>query len=75
MRRRAAPVLHGDEIGRDHIASTVYTIAFGWRASLGVFLLIKINKLPLLDMLQTEQFAAEVLSILVGSMGLLWLCR
>jgi uncharacterized membrane protein len=58
-------------IGRDHIASTVYTIAFATAgASLGVFLLIKINNLPLLDMLQTERFAAEVLSILVGSIGL-----
>ena len=40
-------------IGRDHIASTVYTIAFATAgASLGVFLLIEINNLPLLDMLQ-----------------------
>jgi uncharacterized membrane protein len=51
-------------IGRDHIASTVYTIAFATAgASLGVFLLIKINNRPLLDVLQTERFAAEVLSI------------
>jgi uncharacterized membrane protein len=58
-------------IGRDHIASTVYTIAFATAgASLGVFLLIKINNLPLLDVLVTERFAAEVLSILVGSIGL-----
>ena len=58
-------------IGRDHIASTVYTIAFATAgASLGVFLLIKINNRPLLDVLQTERFAAEVLSILVGSIGL-----
>ena len=58
-------------IGRDHIASTVYTIAFATAgASLGVFLLIKIYDLPLLDVLQTERFAAEVLSILVGSIGL-----
>jgi uncharacterized membrane protein len=58
-------------IGRDHIASTVYTIAFATAgASLGVFLLIKINNRPLLDVLLTERFAAEVLSILVGSIGL-----
>jgi uncharacterized membrane protein len=58
-------------IGRDHIASTVYTIAFATAgASLGVFLLIKINNLPLLDVLVIERFAAEVLSILVGSIGL-----
>jgi uncharacterized membrane protein len=58
-------------IGRDHIASTVYTIAFATAgASLSVFLLIKVNNRPLLDVLLTERFAAEVLSILVGSIGL-----
>jgi uncharacterized membrane protein len=58
-------------IGRDHIASTVYTIAFAIAGtSLGVFLLIKINDRPLLDVLMTEQFAAEVLGILVASIGL-----
>ena len=58
-------------IGRDHIASTVYTIAFATAgASLGVFLLIRINNRPVLDVVLTERFAAEVLSILVGSIGL-----
>jgi uncharacterized membrane protein len=58
-------------IGRDHIASTVYTIAFATAGgSLAVFLLVKINNRPLLDFLMTEQFAAEVLSILVASIGL-----
>ena len=58
-------------IGRDHIASTVYTIAFATAGtSLSVLLLIKINNRPLLDVLMTEQFAAEVLGILVGSIGL-----
>gem|GEM_PF-57345 len=58
-------------IGRDHIASTVYTIAFATAgASLGVFLLIRIHNRPLLDVLMTERFAAEVLGILVGSIGL-----
>ena len=58
-------------IGRDHIASTVYTIAFATAgASLGVFLLIRIYNRPLLDVILTERFAAEVLSILVGAIGL-----
>jgi uncharacterized membrane protein len=58
-------------IGRDHIASTVYTIAFATAGtSLAVLLLIKINNRPLLDVLMTERFAAEVLGILVGSIGL-----
>ena len=57
-------------IGRDHIAST-YTIAFATAgASLSVFLLIKVNNRPVLDVLLTERCAAEVLSILVGSIGL-----
>src|SRR4029453_17468148 len=43
-------------IGRDHIASTVYTIAFATAgASLSVFLLIKVNNRPVLDVLLTEQ--------------------
>jgi uncharacterized membrane protein len=58
-------------IGRDHIASTVYTIAFATAgASLGVFLLITVHDRPFLDVLMTERFAAEVLGILVGSIGL-----
>jgi len=58
-------------IGRDHIASTVYTIAFATAGtSLSVLLLIKINNRPLLDVLMTERFAGEVLGILVGSIGL-----
>jgi YibE/F-like protein len=58
-------------IGRDHIASTVYTIAFATAGtSLGVFLLIKINNRPLLDVLMTERFASELLGILIGSIGL-----
>ncbi|HLT61022.1 MAG TPA: YibE/F family protein, partial [Microlunatus sp.] len=45
-------------IGRDHIASTVYTIAFATAgAVLPVLLLIVIYQRPLLDVVQTEQFA------------------
>ena len=58
-------------IGRDHIASTVYTIAFATAgASLSVLLLIAIYNRPLLQVLQTEQFAGEVIRTLVGSIGL-----
>ena len=58
-------------IGRDHIASTVYTIVFAVAgASLSVLLLIAIYDRPLLQVLQTEQFAGEVVRILVGSIGL-----
>ena len=58
-------------IGRDHIASTVYTIAFATAgASLSVLLLIAIYDRPLLQVLQTEQFSDEIVRTLVGSIGL-----
>ena len=58
-------------IGRDHIASTVYTIVFATAgASLSVLLLIAVYDRPLLQVLQTEQFAGEVIRTLVGSIGL-----
>ena len=58
-------------IGRDHIASTVYTIVFATAgASLSVLLLIAVYNRPLFQVLQTEQFAGEVVRILVGSIGL-----
>lgn len=58
-------------IGRDHIASTVYTIAFATAgASLGVLLLITLYGRPFLEVVQQEQFAAEVLRTMVGSIGL-----
>ncbi len=58
-------------IGRDHIASTVYTIAFATAgASLSVLLLIAVYNRPLLQVVQTEQFAGEIVRTLVGSIGL-----
>ena len=58
-------------IGRDHIASTVYTIAFATAgASLSVLLLVAVYDRPLLQIVQTEQFADEVVRTLVGSIGL-----
>lgn len=58
-------------IGRDHIASTVYTIAFATTgATLGTFLLLSIYQRPLLETLQTEQFAQEISRTLIGSIGL-----
>jgi cell division septation protein DedD len=58
-------------IGRDHIASTVYTIAFATAgATLSVLLLIAVYDRPLLQVLQTEQFAGEIVRTLVGSIGL-----
>jgi hypothetical protein len=59
-------------VGRDHIASTVYTIAFATAgASLPVLLLIAIYNRPLFQVLQTEQFAAELIRTMIGSIGLI----
>src|SRR5215212_2923369 len=58
-------------IGRDHIASTVYTIAFATAgAALSVLLLISIYDRPPLQVVQSEQFAGEIVRILIGSIGL-----
>lgn len=58
-------------IGRDHVASTVYTIAFATvGASMPVLLLITIYDRPALDVVMTEQFATEIIRTLVGSIGL-----
>ncbi|WP_050669537.1 YibE/F family protein [Luteipulveratus halotolerans] len=58
-------------IGRDHIASTIYTIAFAWAgASLGTLLLISVYDRPLLDVARSELIAAELVSTLVGSIAL-----
>jgi uncharacterized membrane protein len=63
--------VRGMRIGRDHIASTVYTIVFATAgASLSVLLLIAVYDRPLLQVLQTEQFAGEIVRALVGSIGL-----
>lgn len=58
-------------IGRDHIASTVYTIAFAYAgASLPLLLLVEIYQLPLVQTLTGGEFAGEIVRTLVGSIGL-----
>ena len=58
-------------IGRDHIASTVYTIAFATAgAALSALLLIAVYQRPLFEVLQTETFSGEIIRTLVGSIGL-----
>jgi uncharacterized membrane protein len=58
-------------IGRDHIASTVYTIAFATAgAALPVLLLIYVYDRPLLDVLQSEAISEEITRTLIGSIGL-----
>ena len=58
-------------IGRDHIASTIYTIVFAYAgAALSVLLLLYLYKLPLLDLLGTEDIATEVARTLCSAIGL-----
>ena len=58
-------------IGRDHIASTIYTTAFAAAgAALPVLVLMHLDNQPLWQVLTSEQFAAEIIRTLVGSIGL-----
>ncbi|KGM14312.1 YibE/F family protein [Cellulomonas bogoriensis] len=61
----------GMRIGRDHIASTVYTIAFAYAgAALPILLLLNIYQMPLGQTLGSGEFAEEIARTLVGSIGL-----
>ena len=61
----------GMRIGRDHIASTVYTIAFAYAgAALPILLLLTVYQRPLLQTLMTGEFAEEIARTAVGSIGL-----
>jgi len=58
-------------IGRDHIASTVYTIAFAYAgAALPVLILVGLYDRSLLESLTAGELAEEVVRTLVGSIGL-----
>jgi uncharacterized membrane protein len=58
-------------IGRDHIASTVYTIAFAYAgAALPVLLLISLYQRPFTTAITSNELAEEVVRTLVGSIGL-----
>ncbi|MGJ9401721.1 YibE/F family protein [Arthrobacter sp. KK5.5] len=58
-------------IGRDHIASTVYTIAFAYAgAALPVLILVSLYDRALLDTFTSGELAEEVVRTLVGSIGL-----
>lgn len=58
-------------VGRDHIASTVYTIAFAYAgASLPVLILMSLYERPLFATLTSGELAEEIVRTLVGSIGL-----
>ena len=58
-------------IGRDHIASTVYTIAFAYAgAALPILIIVMLYDRPLGDALTSAELSEEVIRTLVGSIGL-----
>lgn len=61
----------GMRIGRDHIASTIYTIVFAYAGTaLAVLMLLSLYDRPLLDTLYDESIAAEVMRTLASAIGL-----
>jgi len=61
----------GMRIGRDHVASTIYTIAFAYvGASLPMLLLLQMYQVSLARTLTGGAFAAEIVRTLAGSIGL-----
>jgi uncharacterized membrane protein len=62
---------HGMAIGRDHIASTVYTIVFAYAgAALPSLLLFELYQRPFWTVLTGSVVAEEVIRILVGGIAL-----
>jgi uncharacterized membrane protein len=76
--RAAAPAMRRGElfrsamrIGRDHVASTIYTLAFAYvGTALALLLAVQLYDRPLLDLLGTEEIAEEVVRSLTGGIGL-----
>lgn len=61
----------GMRIGRDHIASTVYTIAFAYAgAALPILAIAALSDQSFGNTLTTGSMAEEVIRILIGSIGL-----
>ncbi|MGL5810231.1 MAG: YibE/F family protein [Nocardioides sp.] len=61
----------GMRIGRDHIASTIYTIAFAYAGtSLTLLTLVSLFDRPLLDLLLDEGIAEEVVRTMASGVGL-----
>lgn len=62
----------GMRIGRDHIASTIYTIVFAYAgAALSTLVLLSLYTQPLGLLLSTEQFAEEIVRTIGTGIGLI----
>ncbi|HEY1133367.1 MAG TPA: YibE/F family protein [Nocardioides sp.] len=61
----------GMRIGRDHIASTIYTIVFAYAGTaLGVLLLLSLYDRPAGDVLSSDMLSEEVVRTLASAIGL-----
>jgi uncharacterized membrane protein len=61
----------GTQIGRDHIASTIYTIVFVYAgATLSTLMLLQLYGLPLTELLATEEMGQEVVRTLASATAL-----
>lgn len=68
---RAGVFASGMRIGRDHIASTIYTIVFAYAGTaLAVLLILQLYGLPFDDLLTTEDITEEIVRTLASSIGL-----
>lgn len=68
---RAALFLSAMRIGRDHIASSVYTLVFAYAGSaMTILLLISAYDASFWEMATTEELGQEIVRILVGAIGL-----
>ena len=58
-------------IGRDHIASTIYTIVFAYAGTaLALLMVLSLYGLPLLDLVSDEAIAEELVRTLASAIGL-----
>jgi uncharacterized membrane protein len=58
-------------IGRDHIASTIYTIVFAYAgAALIVLMLLAVYDRPVMDLISSEALAEEIARTLTSAVGL-----
>ncbi|EEH63235.1 YibE/F-like protein [Gleimia coleocanis DSM 15436] len=63
---------HAMRVGRDHIASTVYTLAFAYSGTaLPALLLAMMIDRPLYEIAVTEEIAEEIVRTLIASIGLI----
>jgi len=65
-------VARGMRVGRDHIASVVNTLFLAYAgASLGLLVLFSTSGVPVLELVNSELVAVELVKTMVGSLGLL----